>query len=86
VAVAAESGRGLGLAIVGRGFDAAVAVPLRGTLVEALPTVARRVADICPTGAFGLKGVGTCGSDGERQPILRADGKPAVMIPVTRIT
>ena len=30
--------------------------PLKGTLVEALPTVARRVADICPTGAFGLEG------------------------------
>ena len=30
VAVAARAGDGLGLAIVGRGFDAAVAVPLQG--------------------------------------------------------
>jgi formate dehydrogenase major subunit len=52
---AAETGAGLGLAIVGRGFDASVAVPLRGTLVEALPQAARRVADVCPTGAFAVK-------------------------------
>jgi formate dehydrogenase major subunit len=58
VAVAARAGEGLGLAIVGRGFDAAVAVPLKGTLVEALPAVARDVAAACPTGAFALKGEG----------------------------
>ena len=85
VSVAAEAGDGLGLAIVGRGFEAAVAVPLKGTLVEALPTVARRVADICPTGAFGLKGVGTCApSDGPR-PIVGADGRPARRISITPI-
>ena len=44
-------GTGLGLAIVGRGFEAAVAVPLKGTLVDALPAVAREVAAACPTGA-----------------------------------
>jgi formate dehydrogenase major subunit len=60
VAVAARAGEGLGLAIVGRGFDAAVAVPLKGTLVEALPAVAREVAASCPTGAFALKGEGGC--------------------------
>jgi len=85
VAVAAEAGDGLGLAIVGRGFEATVAVPLKGTLVEALPTVARRVADICPTGAFGLKGVGTCASDDASRPILRPDGRPASIIPLTRV-
>ena len=85
VAVAARAGDGLGLAIVGRGFDAAVAVPLRGTLVEALPSVARQVADICPTGAFGLKGVGTCAPNDPSRPLLRPDGRPAVIIPLTRV-
>ena len=85
VAVAAEAGDGLGLAIVGRGFEATVAVPLRGTLVEALPSVARRVADICPTGAFGLKGVGTCAPDDAGRPVLRSDGRPATIIPLTRV-
>jgi hypothetical protein len=85
VAAAAQAGDGLGLAIVGRGFEATVAVPLKGTLVEALPTVARRVADICPTGAFGLKGVGTCASDDASRPILRPDGRPASIIPLTRV-
>ena len=60
VAVAARAGDGLGLAIVGRGFDAAAAVPLRGTLVEALPSVSREVAAVCPTGAFALRGEGGC--------------------------
>jgi formate dehydrogenase major subunit len=55
VAAAAMAGDGLGLAIVGRGFEAAVAVPLRGTMIEALPTAARRAAEVCPTGAFTLK-------------------------------
>jgi formate dehydrogenase major subunit len=60
VAVAARAGEGLGLAIVGRGFDAAVAVPLKGSMIEALPAVAREVAAACPTGAFALKGEGGC--------------------------
>jgi len=87
VAVAAEAGERLGLAIVGRGFEATVAVPLRGTLAEAIPTVARRVADICPTGAFALKGVGTCAADhtGDR-PVLRADGRGATVIPLRPVT
>ena len=55
VAAAAEAGDGLGLAIVGRGFEAAVAVPLKGTMIEALPTAAKRAAEVCPTGAFALK-------------------------------
>ncbi len=55
VAAAAEAGDGLGLAIVGRGFEAAVAIPLRGTMIEALPTAAKRAAEVCPTGAFALK-------------------------------
>jgi len=59
VIAVAEAGKGLGLAIVGRGFDAAVAVPLRGTMIEALPTTARRAAEVCPTGAFAMKSDGS---------------------------
>jgi formate dehydrogenase major subunit len=55
VAVAAAAGERLGLAIVGRGFEAAVAVPLKGTMIEGLPAAARRAAEVCPTGAFVLK-------------------------------
>jgi formate dehydrogenase major subunit len=55
VTAAAQTGDGMGLAIVGRGFDAAVAVPLEGTMSEALRAAAKRVAEVCPTGAFALK-------------------------------
>jgi formate dehydrogenase major subunit len=55
VAAAVEAGESLGLSFVGRGFEATVAVPLRGTLVEALPNAARAAAAVCPTGAFALK-------------------------------
>jgi len=55
VEAAAQAGDGLGLAIVGRGFNATVAVPLRGTMIEALPSATRRAAEVCPTGAFALK-------------------------------
>jgi formate dehydrogenase major subunit len=55
VAAAAAAGDGLGLAITGRGFEAAVAVPLNGTMIEGLPTAARRAAEVCPTGAFAVK-------------------------------
>jgi len=58
VTAAAAAGDGLGLAIVGRGFESSVAVPLRGTMIEALPTAARRAADVCPTGAFAVKDSG----------------------------
>ncbi len=68
VAAAAEAGDGLGLAIVGRGFEATVAVPLRGTLVEGLPTAARRAAEVCPTGAFSLRPRGNGGCAWESIP------------------
>ena len=61
VTAAAVAGDGAGLAIVGRGFEATVAVPLRGTMIEALPTAARRAAEVCPTGAFALKTPGNGG-------------------------
>jgi formate dehydrogenase major subunit len=85
VAVAAEAGERLGLAIVGRGFEAAVAVPLKGTLAEAVPAVARRVADICPTGAFALKGVGTCAADSPTTPIHSPDVGTGRIIPLTPV-
>lgn len=78
VTAAAEAGDGLGLTIVGRGFESAVAVPLRGTLVEALPTAARRAAEVCPTGAFALKGEGGCGS-------MEPTGWPAGAIAITPV-
>jgi hypothetical protein len=40
-------------------------VPLEGSLIEALPSVARDVAAVCPTGAFSLKGEGGCCRLGE---------------------
>jgi formate dehydrogenase major subunit len=55
IAAAVQADEKLGLSFVGRGFEATVAVPLRGTLVEALPRAARAAADVCPTGAFALK-------------------------------
>ena len=63
VTAAAQAADGLGLAITGRGFDATVAVPLSGTMIEALPSAARRAAEVCPTGAFSLKSAqgGHCG-------------------------
>jgi formate dehydrogenase major subunit len=73
VTAAAEAGDGLGLAITGRGFEATVAVPLRGTMIEALPSAARRAAEVCPTGAFALRGSGggSCGvpDDGTRHEL-----------------
>jgi formate dehydrogenase major subunit len=87
VAIAVEAGERLGLAIVGRGFEATVAVPLKGTLAEAIPAVARRVADICPTGAFALKGVGTCAvGDAPSPPVLDAGGRRATIIPLRLAT
>jgi formate dehydrogenase major subunit len=86
VQVAAEAGEKLGLAIVGRGFDTTVAVPLKGTLAEAVPAVARRVADICPTGAFALKGVGTCATGHDTPPMRDAGGRRATIIPLRPTT
>jgi hypothetical protein len=71
---------------VGRGFEATVAVPLKGTLAEAIPAVARRVADICPTGAFALKGVGTCATGHDTLPMHDAGGRRATIIPLRPTT
>ena len=50
-------------------------------MIEALPSAARRVAEVCPTGAFALKGVGTCAPHGSR-PVLHADGRAVTIIPL----
>jgi hypothetical protein len=58
VKAAQEEGEELGLSIVGRGFDAAVAVPFDGAMSAGLRKAARRAAEVCPTGAIALKGAG----------------------------
>lgn len=55
VRIAAEAEEELGLSIVGRGFEVAVAVPFDRPLEEGLRRVARRCADACPTGALALR-------------------------------
>jgi NADH dehydrogenase/NADH:ubiquinone oxidoreductase subunit G len=61
VQVAAQAGEALGVSFVGRGFQVAVAVPFDKPLAEALRQSARRAAEVCPTGAIMLKGVGCAG-------------------------
>jgi len=61
VTAAAQTGGGLGLSILGRGFEATVGIPLHGTLVDALPQDVQRVVGVCPTGAFALRSAGTEG-------------------------
>jgi formate dehydrogenase major subunit len=60
VRIAAEAGEQLGLSIVGRGFDVAVAVPFGSPLSDGLRHAARRCADACPTGAIALRTARAC--------------------------
>jgi len=60
VKAAAEAGEELGLAIVGRGFDAAVGVPFGKPMSEGLRKAAAKAAAVCPTGAIAIRGEG-CG-------------------------
>ncbi|MFO8013281.1 MAG: ferredoxin, partial [Phycisphaerae bacterium] len=46
----------LGLALIGRGFDVRVGVPLDDSLADALTEAARECAAVCPTGALAMKG------------------------------
>lgn len=55
VRVASASGEELGLTAIGRGFQVTVAVPFDGVLADGLRDVARRCAEVCPTGALALK-------------------------------
>jgi formate dehydrogenase major subunit len=61
VEVARQAGEELGLSLVGRGFEAAVAGPFGRPMAEALKKSARRAAEVCPTGAILPKGAG-CGA------------------------
>ncbi len=60
VRIAAGAGEPLGLSTTGRGFDVAVAVPFGRPLSEGLRAVARRCAEICPTGALALRTARSC--------------------------
>ena len=53
-------GRRAGLAMIGRGFDVAVAVPFGQPLSIGLRKVARRCAEACPTGALALRTARSC--------------------------
>jgi formate dehydrogenase major subunit len=60
VRIAAAAGEELGLAMIGRGFDVAVAVPFGRPLSEGLRHAARRCAEACPTGALALRTPRAC--------------------------
>lgn len=55
VQIAADAGERLGLGFAGRGFTIQVAVPLGGTMRDALAISARACAAACPTGAIELR-------------------------------
>ena len=60
VRIAAAAGEELGLAMIGRGFDVAVAVPFGRPLSEGLRHAAQRCAAACPTGAMALRTARSC--------------------------
>ncbi len=73
VQAAEEAGEELGLAIVGRGFEARMAVPFEGRLADGLTRGARRCAEVCPTGALALRGARACEA-GALRPAARPPG------------
>jgi predicted molibdopterin-dependent oxidoreductase YjgC len=60
VRIAAAAGEQPGLAMIGRGFDVAVAVPFGQPLSSGLRKVARECAEACPTGALALRTARSC--------------------------
>jgi formate dehydrogenase major subunit len=60
VRIAAAAGEELGLAMIGRGFDVAVAVPFDMPLSAGLRHAAQRCAAACPTGALALRTARSC--------------------------
>ena len=60
VRIAAAAGEELGLAMIGRGFDVAMAVPFGEPLSSGLRKVARQCAEACPTGALALRTARSC--------------------------
>jgi len=64
VRIAAAADETPGLALIGRGFDVAVAVPFGQPLSLGLRKVARRCAESCPTGALALRTARSCDTCG----------------------
>jgi formate dehydrogenase major subunit len=60
VRIAAAAEETPGLAMIGRGFDVAVAVPFGQPLSIGLRKVARECAEACPTGALALRTARSC--------------------------
>jgi formate dehydrogenase major subunit len=60
VRIAAAAGEEPGLALIGRGFDVAVAVPFGQPLSVGLRKIARECAEACPTGALALRTARSC--------------------------
>ena len=60
VRIAAAAEESPGLALIGRGFDVAVAVPFGQPLSAGLRKVARQCAEACPTGALALRTARSC--------------------------
>ena len=60
VRVAADAKEAVGLALIGRGFQVAVGVPFDRELADALRDVARRCAEVCPTGALAMQTERAC--------------------------
>jgi len=60
VRIAAAADEEPGLAMIGRGFDVAVAVPFGQPLSIGLRRVARQCAEACPTGALALRTGRSC--------------------------
>jgi formate dehydrogenase major subunit len=58
VEVARQAGEDWGIAFYGRGFNTVVAPPLDRPMAEAFKKSGRRAAELCPTGALMLKGLG----------------------------
>ena len=64
VRIAADADETPGLAMIGRGFDVAVAVPFGEPLSAGLRKVAQRCAEACPTGALALRTARACDACG----------------------
>ncbi|MCB9881881.1 MAG: FAD-dependent oxidoreductase [Planctomycetes bacterium] len=60
VRVAATHAEPLGVALIGRGFEVAMAVPFDRPLSEGLRTAAKACAEACPTGALSLRTSRAC--------------------------
>ncbi len=60
VRIAAEEHEEWGVAIIGRGFDVAVAAPFGKTIADGLKNSAVRCAEVCPSGALAVRSAHQC--------------------------